>query len=91
MILRRWIFLALWLCTGCFGIFAATFSVTVKVVDAENKLVPKADVALFWQAKGGMTPMSDRGAATDDSGKAVLQVDDWNEKRPVLVLSADRT
>jgi len=89
VIFSRSTFLALWLAAGP-GIFAATFSVTVKVVDAENKPVPKADVALFWQSKGGMTPVSDRGAATDENGKAMLQVDDWNEKRPVLVLSADR-
>jgi len=37
-----------------------------------------------------MTPMDGRRSVTDESGKAVLQVDDWNEKRPVLVLSADR-
>jgi hypothetical protein len=86
----QWIFLALWLATGSPGIFAATFSVTVKVVDGDNKPVPKADVALFWQSKGGMSPASNRGAVTDESGKAVLQVDDWNETRPVLVLSADR-
>jgi hypothetical protein len=90
VIFRRWIFLALWLATGCPGIFAATFSVTVKVVDGENKAVPKADAALLWEVKSGMTPLADRGSATDESGKAVLQVDDWNEKRPVLVLSADR-
>jgi len=90
VIVSRWIFLALWLATACPGIFAATFSVTVKVVDAENKPVPKADVGLFWNAKGTMTPFADRGSTTDESGKVVLQVDDWNEKRPVLVLSADR-
>jgi hypothetical protein len=87
---RRWIFLALCLVTGAPGIFAATFNVTLKVVDGENKPLPKADVALFWQVKDGMTPVSDRGAVTDENGKAVLQVDDWDEKRPVLVLSADR-
>jgi hypothetical protein len=86
----RWIFLALWLVTGGSGIFAATFNVTVKVVDGENKPVPKADVALFWNVKDGMTPVSDRGAVTDENGKALLRVDDWDEKRPVLVLSADR-
>lgn len=90
MIFGRWIFLALWLATGGPGIFAATFDVTVKVVDTERKPVPKADVALFWEVKGTMTPLASRGAVTDESGKAVLLVDDWNEKRPVLVLSADR-
>jgi hypothetical protein len=90
VIVSRWIFLALCLATGGPGVFAATFNVTVKVVDAENKPVPKADVALFWEAKGAMTPLADRGSTTDESGKAVLQVDDWNEKRPVLVLAADR-
>jgi hypothetical protein len=90
VIVSRWIFLALCLTTGCPRIFAATFSVTVKVVDGDNKPVPKADVALFWQSKDGMSPASNRGAVTDESGKAVLQVDDWDETRPVLVLSADR-
>ena len=87
---RRWIFVALWFATGASGVFATTFSVTVKVLDAENKPVPKADVGLFWNVKGAMTPVADRGVVTDESGKAVLQVDDWNEKRPVLVLSSDR-
>ena len=90
MTVRRSIFLALWLIASSPGIFAATFSVTVKVVDADKRPVPKADVALFWQMKDTMTPLADRGAVTDESGKAVLQVDDWDEKRPVLVLSADR-
>ena len=75
---------------GGSGVFAATFSVTVKVVDADHKPVPKADVATLWDARGAMKPFADRGAVTDASGKAVLQVDDWNEKRPLLVLSADR-
>jgi hypothetical protein len=81
------IFLFLTTCT----VFGATFTVTVKVVDADNKPVPKADVALFWQVEGGMTPMEGNAAVTDEGGKAVLlQVDDWNEERAALVLTADR-
>ena len=38
-----------------------------------------------------MTPRGEKPIVTDADGKAVLRVDDWNEKRPVLVLSADRT
>lgn len=86
--LSRWFCIILCL-TTCAG-FAATFTVTVKVVGADGKPVPKADVALFWQVKGAMTPMEGKAAVADQSGKAVLQVDDWNEKRAVLVLSADR-
>ncbi len=86
----RWIFIALWLTTSVSGIFAATFSVTVKVLDTESKPVPKADVALFWNVKGPMMTSGSREKVTDESGRIVLQVDDWNEKRPVLVLSADR-
>jgi hypothetical protein len=78
----------LWLAT--FPAFAATFDVTVKVVDADAKPVSKADVALSWRVKLGMTPDEGRQAVTDENGKAVLTVDDWNEKRPVLVLSQDR-
>jgi hypothetical protein len=65
----------------------------MKVVTAENQAVSKADVALFWQVEGAeaaMTPRDDKRAITDESGKAVLRVDDWNEKRAVLILSADR-
>jgi hypothetical protein len=80
----------IFLCLATCPVFAATFTVNVKVVSADSKPIPDADVALFWQVKGAMTPMDGRGAVTDESGKAVLQVDDWNEKRPVLVLSADR-
>ena len=87
---NRWIVVALWLSTGASGIFAATFSVTVNVRDAENKPVPKAEVALFWNVKGPMMTVGSQENVTDERGRIVLQVDDWNEKRPVLVLSADR-
>jgi hypothetical protein len=73
--------------TGC----ADTFVVTLKAVDAADKPVAGAGVALFWNAKdGAMTPAADKPTVTDGAGKAVLRVDNWNEKRPVLVLSADR-
>jgi len=86
--LSRWGFIALWLGTGVSTVFAATFSVTIRVVDADNKPVPKAVAATFWSGGAGMT--ADKAAITDESGKAVVQIDDWNEKRPVLVLSEDR-
>ena len=86
--LTRWFFILLWLATV--PAFTATFTVTVKVVNASNQPVAKADVGLFWQVNGGMTPMDGRRAITDENGKAVLRVDDWNEKRAVLILSADR-
>jgi hypothetical protein len=90
VIVSRWIFLALWFATGTSGVFAATFSVTVKVVDAEKKPLPAAGVALFWNVKGPMMASGGREEFTDENGRIVLQVDDWNEKRPVLVLSRDR-
>jgi hypothetical protein len=70
--------------------FAGTFTVTVKAVDAEKRAMAKAEVALFWTVRDGETVKRNGEAVTDETGKAVLQVDDWNEKRPVLVLSADR-
>jgi hypothetical protein len=76
---------------GCSTTLANTFTVTVKVVGPDRKPVAKADVALFWSVKNGaMTPRADQRVITDADGKAILRVDDWNEKRPVLVLSADR-
>src|SRR5262245_41542063 len=72
--------------------FAGTFTITLNVVDTEKKPVSKAEAALFWDIKNGaMTARAKQEAVTDDTGKARLQVDDWDETRPVLVLSADRT
>jgi hypothetical protein len=71
--------------------FADTFAVTLKAVDAADKPVAGAEAALFWNARDGtMTPAAEKPTVTDRAGKAVLRVDNWNEKRPVLVLSADR-
>jgi thiol-disulfide isomerase/thioredoxin len=87
----RWFLAFLTLVIGCSHAVADSFVVTVKVVDAKKKPVARADVALFWQVKErAMTPQAERSAVTDAAGKALLRVDDWNEKRPVLVLSADR-
>lgn len=72
-------------------LLAESFSVTVKAVDEGKKPVAKADVSLFWEVKkGAMTPSNPKGVATGPDGKAVLLVDNWNEKRPVLVFSEDR-
>src|SRR5687767_13329720 len=87
--LSRWFFAILCLTSGASTVFAATFSTTIRVVDADNKPVAKATAATFWSGDGGMTAQGNKGAFTDENGKAVLQVDDWNEKRPVLVLSDD--
>lgn len=71
---------------------ADSFTVTIRVVDPDKNPVAKAQADLFWTAKEGtMTPASEQRGVTDAAGKAVLRIDDWNEKRPVLVLSADRT
>src|SRR5271166_190177 len=73
------------------AVSADTFSVTLKVVDAQNKPVAMAGVDLFWNVKdGAMTASADKPVLTDAAGKAVLTVDNWNRKRPVLVFSADR-
>ncbi len=88
---QRWLVTLLSLVISGSPTFAGTFSVTVKAVDAGQKPVAKADVALFWDVQNGMmTPRAGKPIVTDADGKAVLRVDDWNEKRPVMVLSADR-
>lgn len=70
---------------------ADTFTVTLKVVDAEQKPVAHAEAALFWNVKdGAMTARADKQSISDAAGKAQLVVDNWSEKRPVLVLSTDR-
>jgi hypothetical protein len=68
-----------------------TFTVTIQAVDSHRMPVARADVSLFWNGdEHGMVPMANKSAVTDALGKAVLRVDDWNEERPILVLSADR-
>lgn len=68
-----------------------SFTVTVVVTDPDGEPVAKADAALFWNVKAGaMVPGAGVSAVTDAAGKATLTVGDWNEKRPLLVLSADR-
>ncbi len=70
---------------------AGTFTVTVAVVNDTGKPVAKADVGLFWQVKdGAMATFPHLSAVTDAAGKATLRVEDAGEKRPVLVLSAER-
>lgn len=87
----RWLVALLSLAISCSTAFADTFAITVKVVDADKKPVAKADVALFWDVRSGaMTPSAEKPITTNADGKAVLRVDDWNEKRPLVVLSADR-
>ena len=65
-------------------------TVTLKAIDAAGQPVAKAEVALFWDAKDGAMTAGAKPIVTDAGGKAVLRVDTWNEKRPVLVLSSDR-
>ncbi len=74
------------------SVHAETFTVTIKVVDAQMKPEQGVDVSLFWEAKDGvMTPSNPKDVKTNAEGKAVVVIDNWNEKRPVMVLSADRT
>ena len=69
---------------------ADTFAVTILAVDALDRPVAKADAATMWRVKGdAMTPSINAGVTGPD-GKVTLRIDDWNEVRPVLVLSADR-
>jgi hypothetical protein len=88
---QRSLLTILWLALGCPTSGADTFAVTLKAVDASNKPVARAEAALFWNATdGAMTAAAEKPTVADGAGKAVLRVDNWNEKRPVLVLSADR-
>jgi hypothetical protein len=70
---------------------ADSFVVTVKAVDAQKQPVAKADASLYWEVKEkAMVPRADRSGRTDSTGRAVMRIDNWNERRPLLVLSADR-
>ncbi len=90
-VVHRWHCTLLFLAVGGSLGFAGTFTVTLKVVDAAKMPIANADASLFWDVEDGvMSSRADKAAVTDDTGKAVLQVDDWNENRPVLVLSSDR-
>lgn len=81
-----------WLLLTTSSLFAESFTVTLQVIDEDKKPVAKADVSLYWEIRNGkMTPSNPRNIATGANGKATLIVDDWHEKRPVLVFSQDRT
>ena len=70
---------------------ADSFEVTLEVVDADKKPVARADVGLYWYHKdGAWIAETSRAAVTDSEGKARLTAADYGEKRPLLVLSADR-
>ena len=86
---RVWLFICAWAGAVSSVSLAGTFAVTLNVLDADKKPVPNASAALFWNVRdAAMT--NDGAAATDDHGKVVLQVDDWNRPRVVMILSADR-
>jgi thiol-disulfide isomerase/thioredoxin len=87
----RWLITILAIALGGSRLGADTLSVRIKALDTDSKPVEKAEVSLFWRVQDGtvMTSASER-IVTDAAGMAVLLVEDWNEKRPVLVLSADR-
>jgi hypothetical protein len=70
---------------------AESFSFTVKVIDADKRPVAKADLGVSWTFDGDKKPSTyPKNVSTDADGKATVTIDDWNEKRPLLVLSADR-
>ena len=78
-------------CLAAWPAWPASIPVMIRVVGSDGQPVANADVALFWQVKGGaMKPTDAKAGVSDRNGKASLQVETWNEKRPVLVLSADR-
>src|SRR5579859_6964325 len=88
---RRWLLSLVSLAVIPAFAAADSYIVTLKAVDADKKPVAKAEAALFWQVKNGvMSSQAESTAVTDVAGKAALRVEDWKEKRPVLVLSADR-
>ena len=71
---------------------AQTFGVTIKAINAQKQPVPNADVSLSWDANNGvMTPTNPKDVKTNAEGTANIVVADWKQKRPVMVLSADRT
>jgi len=87
---RAWLFIIAWV-GAISGSFAAFFTVTLNVMDADKKPVSNATAALFWDFENGtMKPRSDRPVTSDARGKAVLEVDDWNRPRAVMVMSADQ-
>jgi hypothetical protein len=70
---------------------AQSFQVTVKVIDSSGRPVEKAEPGIFWTAVAGKMKSSNaKPILTDMDGKAKITVDDWKEKRPLLVLSEDR-
>ncbi len=88
---QRLLITLMWLAICSSTACADTFTVTLKAVDANQKPVTGAEVGLFWNAKdGAMAAGGEKQNVTDAAGKALLVVDNWNFKRPVLVLSADR-
>ena len=66
-----------------------TFTVTLLIVDAAGKPVPGAEASTMWNVREGPI-LAYNGVTTGPDGRAILTIDDWNEKRPVLILSADR-
>ena len=85
---RVWVFLCAWVATVICG-SAGTFTVTLNVLDSDRKPVSNATAAWFWNfEKGTMKPS--RSVTSDERGKALLEVDDWNRPRAVLIMSADR-
>ncbi|MFL5330965.1 MAG: hypothetical protein ACJ8C4_18895 [Gemmataceae bacterium] len=88
---QRFLLAALTLLFGTASIRADSFSVTLKVIDQGKKPVAEAQAAMRWHSRDGKMSHSEEGSATTDAdGKAVMKVDDWNQKRPVLVFAADQ-
>src|SRR5437016_1510184 len=76
---------------ACSAAVADTFSVTIKVVDADNKPVAKAGAGTLWTYEDeGKLRTKPNAIVTDKDGKALAVIDNWEETRPLLVMSADR-
>jgi hypothetical protein len=78
---QRSLFTLLFAAIGSSTTCADTFSVTLNVVDTNDKPVAKAEAAPFWNVKDGkMVAAADKGGVTDAAGKTVLTVDNWSKK-----------
>ena len=90
---RAWVYIlaSMGAISCAFCTFAGTFTVTLNILDSDKKPVSNATAALFWNfEKGTMKPRSERDTISDERGKVLLEADDWNRPRAVLIMSADR-
>ncbi|CAN5236839.1 hypothetical protein BH11PLA2_BH11PLA2_35880 [soil metagenome] len=83
-----------WILCTLSPLTAETFTVTLKVTSADGKPVAKAEAEVFWNASGGFMrafPTTTDKFVTDATGKVEVRIKTGHEKRPLLVMSEDRT